>query len=88
MSGRNSLLAPFTKLARAISEKGVNGTINQLYTLGDLRFGELKGTDKFGNKYYEELEAPYGQHRYIEYANIHNMDTTMIQPEWHGKEFA
>ena len=25
---------------------------------------------------------PFGQHRWVEYAEIHNFDTTMIQPEW------
>ena len=64
----------------------------------------MKGTDKFGNKYYENVELPYGQHRstqltplsglllfnfiflfrWVEYANIHDPDPTMIQPEWHG----
>ena len=58
--------------------------MEQLYTIGDIKFGELKGTDKFGNKYYEDLEMPYGQHRWVEYADIHNPDATMIQPEWHG----
>jgi len=42
------------------------------------------GTDKFNNKYYENVDLPYGQHRWVEYANIHNPDATMIQPEWHG----
>lgn len=73
--------------------------------IGDLKFGELKGTDGFGNKYYEasdtnssiwslltssrissltisqNLELPYGQHRWVEYKNIHDYDATMIQPE-------
>eukprot|EP00600_Ochromonadales_sp_CCMP1393_P005630 CAMPEP_0174968772 /NCGR_PEP_ID=MMETSP0004_2-20121128/8334_1 /TAXON_ID=420556 /ORGANISM="Ochromonas sp., Strain CCMP1393" /LENGTH=164 /DNA_ID=CAMNT_0016218071 /DNA_START=235 /DNA_END=732 /DNA_ORIENTATION=- len=58
--------------------------MTQIYLIGDLKFGELKGTDKFGNKYYENMDLPYGQHRWVEYANIHNYDPTMIQPEWHG----
>ena len=49
-----------------------------------MKFGELKGTDKFGNKYYEDLDLPFGQHRWVEYSNIHDPDATMIQPEWHG----
>jgi NADH:ubiquinone oxidoreductase subunit len=40
------------------------------------------GTDKFGNKYYEDLELPFGQHRWVEYSNIDNPDATMIQPDW------
>ena len=77
-----SLLGPFTKLFRQINARSVKGTIIQLYTVGDLKFGELKGTDRFGNKYYEDLDLPFGQHRWVEYSNIHNYDATMIQPEW------
>ena len=35
-------------------------------------------------RYYENLELPYGQHRWVEYSNIHDYDASMIQPEWHG----
>jgi hypothetical protein len=49
--------------------------------IGDLKFGQLKGVDSFGNKYYEDLDQPYGQHRWVEYSDIHNPDPTMIQPE-------
>ncbi|CAK9251398.1 unnamed protein product [Sphagnum jensenii] len=52
--------------------------------VGDLKFGVLKGTDAYGNKYYEDLSLPFGQHRWVEYSNIHDFDATMIQPEWHG----
>lgn len=80
----NSLSGPFVKLARALRERGWKGTLTQLYTIGDLKFGQLKGTDQYGNKYYEDLDLPYGQHRWVEYANIHDPDSAMIQPEWHG----
>jgi NADH:ubiquinone oxidoreductase subunit len=78
------MLNPFIKLARSVQERGWRGTVLQLYTIGDLKFGKLMGTDKFGNQYYEDRTLPYGQHRWVEYTNIHNPDTTMIQPEWHG----
>lgn len=35
-------------------------------------------------RYYEDLDQPFGQHRWVEYSNIHDVDATMIQPEWHG----
>lgn len=79
-----TLLAPFTKLARAVSERGVKGMLLQLYTIGDLKFGQLKGTDHFGNKYYEDLDQPYGQHRWVEFSDIHNPDPVLIPPDWHG----
>jgi len=78
------MLRPFQSLARSLRERGWKGTITQMYLIGDIKFGVLKGTDKFGNKYYEDINQPYGQHRWIEYADIHNYDASMIQPEWHG----
>eukprot|EP01038_Epipyxis_sp_PR26KG_P008819 gene8819-11908_t len=72
------------KFIRSVKERGWKGTAVQLYLIGDIKNGVLKGTDKFGNKYYEDLNEPYGQHRWVEYANIHNYDASMIQPEWHG----
>jgi NADH:ubiquinone oxidoreductase subunit len=84
LKGFNSVLAPFSKLSRSLAERGLNGTLQQMYLIGDIRFGDLKGTDKWGNKYYEDITQPYGQHRWIEYADIHNPDAAMIQPEWHG----
>ncbi len=84
LKGLSSLTAPFAKLSKSVAERGWNGTMTQLYTIGDLKFGELKGVDKWGNHYYEDLEQPFGQHRWVEYADIHNPDAAMIQPEWHG----
>lgn len=75
---------PLIKLYRSVAQRGVKGTVIQLYMMGDLKFGILKGCDTFGNKYYEDTTLPYGQHRWVEYADIHNFDPTMIQPEWHG----
>jgi hypothetical protein len=49
--------------------------------VGDMKFGVLKGVDAMGNRYYEDLDLPYGQHRWIEYKDVHNFDATMIQPE-------
>ncbi len=80
----STFLAPVTKLMRSVGERGWKGTWTQLYLIGDIKFGTLKGEDNFGNKYYENLDLPYGQHRWVEYSNIHNPDATMIQPEWHG----
>lgn len=29
----------------------------------------------------KNLDYPFGQHRWVEYADIHNFDATNIQPE-------
>jgi hypothetical protein len=52
--------------------------------IGDVKFGRLVGTDRNGNKYFENLEYLYGQHRWVEYQDIHNFEPTSVPPEWHG----
>lgn len=43
------------------------------------------GSDDFGNRYYENrVDYPWGQHRWVEPADIHNFDASHIPPEWHG----
>jgi hypothetical protein len=43
------------------------------------------GADAAGNRYYENrVDFPFGQHRWVEPGDIHNFDSTMVPPEWHG----
>jgi len=43
------------------------------------------GCDAAGNRYYENrVDYPFGQHRWVEPADIHNYDASQIPPEWHG----
>ncbi len=73
--------------AAAKARGGWWGLLEHMYTNGDYPFkmGRLVGTDVNGNKYYENLvDYPYGQHRWVEYKDIHNYDASQISPEWHG----
>jgi len=72
-----------------ISKKGLNETYQIWRHNNDNYhgFGELKGVDQLGNKYYENLETTPGKTRYVIYgdrswwfaANAQN-----VPPEWHG----
>lgn len=43
------------------------------------------GCDAMGNRYYENrVDYPFGQHRWIEPADINNFDASHVPPEWHG----
>jgi NADH:ubiquinone oxidoreductase subunit len=43
------------------------------------------GCDSAGNRYYENrIDYPAGQHRWVEPGDIHNFDSSQVQPEWHG----
>ncbi|KAB1205532.1 putative NADH dehydrogenase [ubiquinone] 1 alpha subcomplex subunit 12 [Morella rubra] len=46
--------------------------------------GKVVGVDKFGNKYYENLNAQYGRHRWVEYAEKGRYNASQVPPEWHG----
>ena len=37
------MIAPIAKLARAVRERGWKGAMQQLYLIGDLKFGQFKG---------------------------------------------
>jgi len=74
----------YTKWMGAVRQLGLKRTMEAAYAMGDVKFGTLIGADKWGNKYYENLDYPFGQHRWVEYADIHNYDAAMISPDWHG----
>lgn len=43
------------------------------------------GCDDMGNRYYENrVDYSFGQHRWVEPADIHNFDATHVPPGWHG----
>lgn len=52
----------------------------------DLKIGKLVGTDKYGNKYFENNYYFYGRNRWVEYApHIHmEYDGSQIPAEWYG----
>jgi len=51
--------------------------------IGDIKSGTLIGSDKLGNKYYENLDEVFGRHRWVEYASD-SPDPSQITPEWHS----
>jgi NADH:ubiquinone oxidoreductase subunit len=63
---------------------GWQRTIVQAYTMGNIKFGECVGEDVNGNRYFENRNYPYGQHRWCEFKDIHNPDVSTVPPEWHG----
>lgn len=52
----------------------------------ELKIGKLVGTDKYGNKYYENNYYFMGRNRWVEYApHIHMAyDASQIPAEWYG----
>ncbi|KAK3377531.1 NADH ubiquinone oxidoreductase subunit NDUFA12-domain-containing protein [Podospora didyma] len=55
---------------------------HQLNYIGDTKAGVLVGTDKFGNKFYENNEELPLRTRWVDYAK-HDFDAAHIEPLWH-----
>mmetsp|Transcript_14184 Transcript_14184/g.42903 ORF Transcript_14184/g.42903 Transcript_14184/m.42903 type:complete len:203 (-) Transcript_14184:342-950(-) len=70
--------------ARAVREFGWKGLYEKCTAMGTVKFGEHVGTDKFGNKYFEDRNEVYGQHRWVEYKDIWNYDAASVPPAWQG----
>lgn len=46
---------------RALKEFGVRGTFEKLYKMRTIKFGDLKGVDRYGNQYFENtVDYPHG----------------------------
>ncbi|XP_075152179.1 NADH dehydrogenase (ubiquinone) B17.2 subunit [Haematobia irritans] len=65
---------------------GLKNTYLKLYRNDDLKIGTLVGTDKYGNKYFENPYYFYGRNRWVEFADHVNMDYdgSQIPAEWFG----
>ncbi|XP_033646957.1 NADH dehydrogenase [ubiquinone] 1 alpha subcomplex subunit 12-like [Asterias rubens] len=64
---------------------GIKGCFWKILRGDDLRLGVLVGTDKFGNKYFENEKYIQSRHRWVEYRQdkYWNLDASMVPAEWH-----
>ncbi|XP_050314220.1 probable NADH dehydrogenase [ubiquinone] 1 alpha subcomplex subunit 12 [Anthonomus grandis grandis] len=65
---------------------GLKASIYKYWRMDSLRPGTLVGTDKYGNKYYENKAYFYGRNRWVEYAEHVgiNYDASQVPAEWYG----
>nr|CAH7723393.1 unnamed protein product [Callosobruchus chinensis] len=65
---------------------GIKASLYKIYRMDSLRPGTLVGTDKYGNKYYENPRYFYGRNRWVEYADYYGMnyDGSQVPAEWFG----
>jgi NADH:ubiquinone oxidoreductase subunit len=57
-------------------------TFKQLWVMKDVKGGVYIGTDRMGNKYYEDMGEISPKHRHVEYA-AYDFDASQIPAEWH-----
>ncbi|KAF4991711.1 hypothetical protein FDECE_13942 [Fusarium decemcellulare] len=61
---------------------GIRDFFRQMLYIGDTKYGRLIGTDRAGNKFFENNEELPLRTRWVEYAK-HDYDAAQIEPGWH-----
>ncbi|KKY24324.1 putative nadh-ubiquinone oxidoreductase subunit [Diplodia seriata] len=77
-------MSTITRTLRNLRRVGVKDAWHQMQYIGDTKAGALIGTDKYGNKYFENLaeELPL-RTRWVDYKD-HEFDPSQIEPGWHA----
>ncbi|WVQ81910.1 hypothetical protein IAT38_004037 [Cryptococcus sp. DSM 104549] len=65
---------------------GLKRSFRSIWYFNDLKWGRLVGTDRFGNRYYENYdpneELP-GRNRWVDFSQ-HDLNASQVPPEWHS----
>eukprot|EP01113_Clastostelium_recurvatum_P017602 TRINITY_DN2072_c0_g1_i3.p1 TRINITY_DN2072_c0_g1~~TRINITY_DN2072_c0_g1_i3.p1 ORF type:complete len:178 (-),score=24.01 TRINITY_DN2072_c0_g1_i3:72-563(-) len=71
-----------------IARQGMWRTAVRFARMREVKFGNLIGSDKFGNMYYEDKQEVWGRHRWVEYPGglpwEQPKESTTVPPEWHS----
>lgn len=65
-------------------ERGFKEGFAVFRQLKEIQAGELKGVDRLGNKYFEDLAAVTGRTRYVVYPSRQQVNASSVPPEWHA----
>ncbi|KAH8890054.1 NDUFA12-domain-containing protein [Thozetella sp. PMI_491] len=76
-------MSTISRTLRNLRKIGLKEYWHQINYIGDTKAGVLVGTDKFGNKFYENAtdELPL-RTRWVDY-KVHDYDAAQIEPLWH-----
>ena len=80
-------LDKLAKLGKIIKDHGgLKRAVYHFYWTDDLKAGTLKGTDEYGNKYFENNAYFTGRNRWIIYNPKHGVDydASMVPAIWYG----
>lgn len=55
-----------------------------MQALGDAKAGTFVGSDRMGNKFYEDFNEIPGRHRWVEYYQNNDVNASQVEPAWHG----
>ncbi|KAF2457221.1 NADH ubiquinone oxidoreductase subunit NDUFA12-domain-containing protein [Lineolata rhizophorae] len=76
-------MSTLPRTLRNLRRIGLKEYAHQMMYIGDTKAGTLIGTDRFGNKYYENIEEELPlRTRWVDYVNK-EFDASQIEPGWH-----
>ncbi|CAD5219098.1 unnamed protein product [Bursaphelenchus okinawaensis] len=79
-------LDKFAKALKIVKDAGgIRGAIKQRYLMDQSKTGDLIGTDKFGNKYFQDDGNFMPRNRWVVFDEKQwlDYDATQVPPEWH-----
>ncbi|KAI0376616.1 NADH ubiquinone oxidoreductase subunit NDUFA12-domain-containing protein [Hypomontagnella monticulosa] len=76
-------MSTITRTLSNLWRVGIRDYWHQLNYIGDTKAGTLIGTDRFGNKYFENNEELPLRTRWVDY-KLHDFDPAHIEPGWHA----
>ncbi|ORY72075.1 NADH ubiquinone oxidoreductase subunit NDUFA12-domain-containing protein [Pseudomassariella vexata] len=76
-------MSTITRTVRNLWKVGIKDAFHQINYIGDTKAGVLIGTDRFGNKYFEDFEELPLRTRWVDYKSK-DVDPAEIEPGWHA----
>ncbi|KAI0471533.1 NDUFA12-domain-containing protein [Xylariaceae sp. FL0804] len=76
-------MSTLPRTLRNLWKVGFKDAFHQIMYIGDTKAGTLIGTDRFGNKYFENNEELPLRTRWVDYKS-HDFDPAQIEPGWHA----
>ncbi|KAJ1329561.1 NADH-ubiquinone oxidoreductase subunit [Microdochium nivale] len=76
-------MSTISRTLRNLKSVGIKGFFKQMNYIGDTKAGALIGTDRAGNKYFENNDDLPLRTRWVEYQSK-DPDAAQIEPGWHA----
>ncbi|KAM0328563.1 hypothetical protein ACHAQA_004971 [Verticillium albo-atrum] len=76
-------MSTITRTVSNLRKVGIKDYFRQMLYIGDTKAGRLVGTDRSGNKYYEDMDELPLRTRWVDYKK-HDYDAATIDPGWHA----
>ncbi|KAI1004100.1 hypothetical protein K3495_g4115 [Podosphaera aphanis] len=76
-------MSTLTRTIKNLWRAGIRDAAHQMQHIGDTKAGALIGTDRYGNKYYENMEELPLRTRWVDYKD-YDLDPSHLEPGWHA----